>query len=251
MNATKSRFETLAVTALVVLAVGASVAAAGPLSKDEIYRSVRLESHPEMTVAILPVVTVVENAPIERVVEQAWYSLYQGTRTTWVPADEVRARLAKVCGEDGPMAKAAHDQVWREGAVDATTARCLAKVLDVDAVLTVRVDRFGIEDGCRAVVGMTAVLMGGDGTRLWSIEGAAARGTTKSSRETNFNDDLSWVRDPRLEPCSIGGCLGRAMFDLFARWAYSLPNPMYSDGEVEPMLASGEPSQGPAEEESR
>jgi hypothetical protein len=243
MHATKSRFGTLAVCTLVVLATGTGVAAAaGPLGKDHVYRDARLGARTALTVAILPVVTTVENAPIERVVERAWASLYAGGRTTWVPADEVRARLAEVCGEHGALEAEIHERIWRDGAVAPATARCVARLLGVDAVLCVRVDRFGIEDGCRAVVGMNAVLLGGDGTRLWSIEGCAGRGVKLSSRERNIaidGDQIVW-RDPRMEPCTKGACLGRAMFDLFARWAWSLPTPMYEPDTPEPMLASGD-----------
>jgi hypothetical protein len=237
MNEIGRWFASAAVSTLVALVAWTSIAAATvPLERDEVYRDARLGGRATMTVAILPAVTTVESVPLERFVEQAWATLYRGGRTTWMPADDVRTRLAEVCADHHALEAAVHARIWRDGEVDAATARELAAMLGVDAVLCVRLDRFEIVDGCRAVVGMSAAVIGGDGTRWWSIRGCAGRGVIKSSRDQHFNSDLSWVRDPRLEPCTVAACLGLATYDLFARWAWSLPTPMYEDAAPRPVL---------------
>jgi hypothetical protein len=229
MNATQRWFGIPAALALVALAACAGVAnAADPRARDEIVRSPRLDAHPARVVAILPAVTTVEDAAVERAVECAWAALYQGGRTTWMSADAVRARIERMCFDHAAFMAAIHERIWLDGEVDAATARLLARLLAVDAVLCIRVDRFGFADGCRAIVAMRAVMVGPDGERLWSIAGSAGRDTP---------------RHPVDEMRCRSACLARATYDLFARWAWSLPTPMYEEPDrvAEPMLAGGAP----------
>ena len=224
MNGSKSRFAILMTLVAIGLALGVSADAASPDSRDQLYRNSRLDGFQPTQVALLPVVAVAENLAAERLVERTWVDLYGEAGMEWMPADVVRARLAQVSGERGDLAVEVADQVWRRGEVDAAVAARLARILGVDALLSVRIDRWEIADGGRGMVELSAVLTGADGTRLWSISGLAGCGTPSGSRELNFNADMSWFRDPRLEwRCPNEAKLGGALCNLLIRWESALP----------------------------
>jgi hypothetical protein len=209
---------------------------AGAAAPDALYRDAKLASHPLATVALLPVVSVVDDPAAERLVEASWIDLYRAAGTTWMPAVEVRAGLARAM--DGDLGAEIDAQIWRRGGVDPAVAGRLARLLGVDAVLSVRIDRWEIADGDRAMVELTATLSGADGSRLWSISGLAGCGVPHSSTGRNFNADMSWIRDPRLEPRELDReKLGGALYTLLARWEPSLPvAPLYAhDGESSPV----------------
>jgi len=228
MNAMKNRLACPIACALVALAVGLSSADARPVVRDDLYRNARLDSHPLTTVAVLPAVAVVDDPEVERLVEAKWVALYGVGTTTWMPADQVRAGLALAAGEPGDLLREVNEQVWRRGEVEPETARRLAQLLGVDAVLTIRIDRWEIADGGRATVEMTAALTHADGTRLWSISGLSGYGASVRSAEQSFNLDMSWIRRSYLEPQDQAHKLGHALYGLLARWAWSLPAPLYA-----------------------
>jgi hypothetical protein len=228
MNAAKNRLACPIACALVALAVGLSSAAARPIARDDLYRSARLDTHPLTTVALLPAVAVADDPGAERLVEFQWVALYGEGTTTWMPADQVRARLALAAGELGDLAREVNEQVWRRGEVEPRMAGRLAQLLGVDAVLSLRIDRWEIADGGRATVEMTAALTHADGTRLWSISGLAGYGHSIRSAEQSFNMDMSWIRRSYLEPQGQDHKLGHALYGLLARWAWSLPAPLYA-----------------------
>jgi hypothetical protein len=238
MNATRSRLGTLTASALVLLALGVTAAEASPAVRDEPYRSARLDIRRPITIAVLPAVALVDDPDVERLVEQSWVALYSGARTRWVPADEVRTCLAQATGEAGDVSREMAAQVWRSGEVDPSMAGRLAALLRVDAVMSVRITRWEIVDGGRAIVEMMAVLSGADGTRLWSISGFAGYGAPRASAEQNFNMDMSWIRNPALEPQDRSHRLNRALRNLLGRWAWSLPQgSLYEDQDTIQMLA--------------
>jgi hypothetical protein len=228
MNAMKHRLACPIACALVALAVGLSSADARPVVRDDLYRNARLDSHQLTTVAVLPVVAVVDNPDAERLVEAKWVALYGEASTTWMAADQVRARLAQASAESEDLAGEVGGQVWRRGEVEPETARRLAQLLGVDAVLTIRIDRWEIADGGRAMVEMTAVLTHADGTRLWGISGLWGYGASARSADQSFNMDMSWIRRSYLEPQDQAHKLGHALYGLLARWAWSLPAPLYA-----------------------
>ncbi len=223
--------------AIVVLALTASVAGARPAARDDLYRNPRLDFGAPATIALLPAVALADDPAAERAVERGWVALYAGTRARWMAADEVRARLARA-GWDGEALTRVEEEVWRRGEVEPATASRLARLLGVDAVMSLRIERWEIADGGRATVRLSAALTADDGTRLWSISGLAGYGAAPSSAERNFNSDLSWIRRPALEPQVRGQRLGHALYALLSRWAWSLPEgPLYADGSA-PVLFS-------------
>jgi hypothetical protein len=230
MNAGKSRLARLMALVAIGLALGVSADAASPDSRDQLYRNSMLDGFQPTLVALLPVVAVAENLGAERLVENTWVGLYGGAGMEWMPADVVRARLAQVPGTRGALAAEVDAQVWQRGEVEPRVASRLARLLGVDALLSVRIDRWEIADGGRGMVELSAVLTDADGTRLWSISGLAGCGTPPGSRELNFNADMSWFRDPRLEwqiPNEVK--LGGALRNLLLRWEAALPAaPVYA-----------------------
>lgn len=230
MNRRKSKLASLMALVTIGLALGVSADAANHDSRDQLYRNSMLDGFQPARVALLPVVAVAENLDAERLVESTWVDLYGGAGMEWMPADRVRARLAQDPGERGDLAAEVDAQVWQRGEVDPGAAARLARLLGVDALLSVRIDRWEIADGGRGMVELSAVLTGADGTRLWSISGVAGCGTPPGSRGLNFNADMSWFRNPRLEArCPDEAKLGGALCNLLIRWEAALPAaPMYA-----------------------
>jgi len=224
MNRSKSSFAILMTMVAIGLALGVSADAASPVSRDRLYRNSKLDGFQPTRVALLPVVAVAENPVAERLVERTWVDLYGEAGIQWMTADVVRARLAQVPGERGALAAEVDGQVWQRGEVDPAVSARLAWLLGVDALLSVRIDRWEIADGGRGMVELSAVLTGADGTRLWSISGLAGCGTPRGSRGPNFNADMSWFQDPRLEPrCLSKEKLSGALCNLLIRWEAALP----------------------------
>ena len=224
-----SRFVTGLAVAAILAALGASAASAGATALDDVHRSPEPGAHACASVAILPVASVNGSADAERLVEESWTEFCGGNGIRWMRAGEVRAAFA---GTDTGAAELAgmHRQIWRRGEVEPGEADRLARSLGVDAVLAVRIDRWEIVDGGRAVVQMSAVLTGADGQRLWSISGLAGCGAQRASTKRHFNDDLSEIWSPRLEPRELGReKLGCALYELLARWEGALPSaPAYA-----------------------
>jgi len=230
MNGNKSRLVILMTLVAISLALGVSADAASPVARDQLYRDSKLDGFQPARVALLPVVAVAENLGAERLVERTWVDLFGGVEMEWMSADVVRTRLAQVAAKRGDLADEVAGQIWRRGEVDPAVAAHLAGYLGVDAVLSVRIDRWEIADGGRGMVELSAVLTGADGTRLWSISGLAGCGIPPGSRGLNCNADMSWFWDPRLEPQGPDEAkLGGALCNLLLRWEGALPAaPLYA-----------------------
>ncbi len=223
-----------------VLAMGAAgigVAGAGAPGPDSVRRADGLETRTLASVAILPAVSIDENAAAERRVERAWLAFFGDARTRWMPPDEVRSRLSTAAGEPDGSGGSVESQIWRNGEVDAESAERLARALAVDALLSLRVDRWEFEDGGRGVVELTVALTGADGSRLWRVSGLAGNGGGRRSDQGNFTWDLSWVWDARLEPTDQDRRIGTALYNLLGRWTPELPQGLIEGLPMSPALA--------------
>lgn len=223
-----------ALCALIVLAPIADDADAAGSKRDRAWCDPAIAGRALSSIAVLPVVSVTGDERAEAWVENGWTLFYDQARTDWVAADEVRQLVS------GKKLEAVRDQVWRKGRPSAQAAVDLARSLAVDAVLSVRVDRWEIVDGGRAMVELSAVLTGADGNCLWSISGLAGHGRAPCSRERNFNGDMTWFWRPELQPCESKDNLGYAMCTLFARWSVALPEAMTPAADVPVQLLAGE-----------
>jgi hypothetical protein len=158
------------------------------------------------TVAILPAVSVTGDALAEVRAEAGWNALYGRGWAQWVSADEVSRRLAVDRADD--FAREVRDQIWRNGTVDAPTAARLCRMLGVDAVLCLRIDRWELEER-RGMVEVTASLSGADGPQLWSASGHAGFGRRELP-------DTDAAEHPDHRTCA-------AYSSLVARWADQMP----------------------------
>lgn len=226
MKANHGILGALAGIGLVVLAAGAADAGGRGRPRDVIYRSAALDGHQLATVAVLPVVAVADNPIAEQQVEAGWVTLYGGASVQWMPADEARARFAACPDGRGKLEAAIRGQIWSRGSVDSPTAIRLARLLGVDAVLCVRVERWDVPDRWHADVEMSAVLIGADGRPLWSIQGGVVEGRAVSEPA---------LPHP-LDPGAQGRRLGTAFCRLMARWADALPTE-FENGFPEALTA--------------
>ena len=223
------RIAVLAACATLALVIGAQVAPAGTAPRDRILRTDNVEFRPMTNIAVLPAVSATGDEVAERRAEFAWVRMYANARTTWMPADEVRRRLAAASGGSGDLEAAVEAQIWRDGAVEGPIAARLARLLGVDGVLSLRVDLWEIADGGRGMVALTACIAGGDGQELWRASGLAGHGRGRLSNEGNFAIDNGTFRcwDARLEPDESAHRTAFALYTLLARWAPALPMPMF------------------------
>jgi hypothetical protein len=206
-----------ALCGMIALALAVGSADAAGSRRDRAWCDPALSEHPLSTIAILPVVSVTGDERAESWVENGWTLFYDQAKTNWVSAADVRGRIPEA------RLAAVRDEVWHQGRPSAQAAVDLARSLAVDAVLSVRVDRWEIADGGRAMVELSAVLTAADGSCLWSISGLAGHGRAPGSRDRNFSGDMTWFWRPELQPREPQDPLGLAMCTLFARWAVALP----------------------------
>jgi hypothetical protein len=216
MNGARGRLNA-ALCGIIALALTTGIADAAGSRRDRTWCNPALGERPLSIIAILPAVSVTGDARAESWVENGWRLFYDQAKTTWVPAADVRERIPEA------RLEAVRDEVWQRGRPSAQAAVDLARLLAVDAVLSVRVDRWEIVDGGRAMVELSAVLTDADGSCLWSISGLAGHGRALGSRDRNFNGDMTWFWRPQLEPREPQDPLGLAMCTLFARWSVALP----------------------------
>ncbi len=237
MSRTRSSHDAaLCIFIVLALALAAGIANAGSRTRDLTWCDPALSSHPLSTIAILPVVSLTGDERAERWVEMGWTIYYEQAKTNWIPSVLVRAAVP------GPELAEVRDQVWRQGAPSSGAAVGVARALAVDAVLSVRVDRWEVVDGGRAQVELTAVLTAADGTRLWSVSGLAGHGRMPGSRDRNFNQELTWIRPAKLEPGPSQDPRGMALCMLFARWTAALPEPIAPEAGVPPAQLAGAPN---------
>lgn len=219
MNRTRAGIYA-ALCAIIVLGPITHVADAAASKRDRSWCAPALAGRTLSRIAILPAVSVTGDEQAESWVENGWTLFYDAAKTDWVSAADVRGRI------DEPRLAAVRNEVWRAGRPTAQAAVDLSRALAVDAVLSVRVERWEIADGGRAMVELSAVLIGADGSCLWSISGLAGHGRAPGSRERNFNGDMTWFWRPELQPREGQDPLGLAMCTLFARWSVALPEAM-------------------------
>jgi hypothetical protein len=235
------RFGLAAATILVLtgLSIGAGEAGAAISTRDHMtWNPALAERHPG-TIAILPAVSVNGSDQAELWAEMGWALFYRQAETSWMTADDVRAHLA-VSGDRSNLLRAARSEIWADGEPRSATARALANALGVDAVLAIRVDRWEIVDGGRAMVELSAALTAADGTRLWTATGLAGHGRSPGSRERCFDADLSWIRPAQLEPGDPENRLGLALCSLFTRWSVGLPVRMTPESTGGPSLVAAD-----------
>lgn len=227
----------LLVAGAVLALVSGSRAVEAREARDRVFVADGIELQRLMTVAVLPAVSITEDEVATRQAEFGWVALYSRSRTRWIPADEVRRRIAAAGDGSNDFDPAVKAQIWRSGAVDSLTAERLCRMLGVDAVLSLRVDRWEMVDGWRGVVGLSATLCTADGQRVWSATGTAGHGRGPLPENGNVSVDhgpdwsVAVVQDNRTHRTTGAFCT------LLARWAPLLPTPVFEQELPADVLA--------------
>jgi len=229
--------------------------------RDTIWRHPALDSLAPQTIAILPAVVFAENAHAMRLVEQRWRQLYSETGHCWLSANASRVRMAAQSPRGDSLYEVIARQVRSTGQVDSTMGRRLARLMGVESVLSLRIDRWEVADGGRAMIEVTAALVDSTGTLLWKISGAAgygsptysgwmsadasdiidARGTGPRFGPDRMDCSSRAIIDSRLLPQLAEENFEHALYKLLARWAVNVPKARRPSGE----LAAGTSAQQP------
>jgi hypothetical protein len=133
-------------------------------------------SHPDLEhlrpdrIAILPAMSFVYLPTQRSYVEDAWLQRFEATHHHWIPAILCRDRMAATSkGGDSLLARIG-DQVRSRGRVDSLSSPSLARLLQCQAMLCLRIDRWerlGRGGNERVFLDMTASLVDSSGRLLW------------------------------------------------------------------------------------
>src|SRR5262245_17088304 len=139
---------------------------------DRVWVHSKIESLRPRRVAILPAVSF-EFLPKERsYVEDAWEQRMIRSRHAWLPAVLCRERMAATSRQRDSLLTAVAAQIRNRGRVDSTSSPRLARLLNTDALLCLRIDRWermGVARSTQIYVDMTASLVDSTGRLLWKV----------------------------------------------------------------------------------
>lgn len=164
----------------------ADVALARTVIVDELW------THPEFSrfrlqrVAVLPAITLDDDRAVSRLVPERWRKSIQATGHTWIPSDVCYDRLGPTPASRVAAFHDLSEQVRRAGKFEPARARGLARQLDADALLLLRVDRWERQIGARemAYVDLTVSLVDSTGTCLWRCVSRSRVEVTEPHRTT-------------------------------------------------------------------
>jgi len=182
---------------LLLLSSLASAARAAPALRDTVWTCEELASHTLREVAILPVVHVVDDARASVFVENRLGPHFcWRTRLSWIMPEEARQKLLRQSRRPYAQLDSLARQVWLKVRVDSLTARDVARQLQVQSVLCVRIDhweRLEVWDArhMRAIVNMRSALVDSGGAVLWT-----ASGQNSTSTSLRFQAELAEVKAP-------------------------------------------------------
>ena len=240
MRPIRSGFGAIAAGALMALALGANAMTARAAKTEGIFVSKAVDTRPLRHIAILPVVAVNDNPSAEHAVERGWLALCSETTVDWMTAEEVSGRLRKIRDGRHNLDETVQCEIWKNGTVTPETAERVARLLGVDAVLSLRIERWELADGGCGTVWMSATLTDGNGAQLWGRNGHAEHGSGLRSVEANFSFDPPSFWDRRLNAGPGNARIGIALYSLLALWSPDIPAPMFEKQWRQHYLA-GEP----------
>ena len=141
-------------------------------SPDRVWIHPGIENLRPERIAILPAVSFVF-LPRERIyVEDAWLQRLSRSRHAWLPAVLCRERMAATSRHGDSLLNVIGDQVRNRGRVDSTSSPRLARLLQSQALLSLRIDRWervGAARSTRIYVDMSAALVDSSGRLLWRV----------------------------------------------------------------------------------
>lgn len=162
----------LAVAVLVTMPAMGVAKPRGP-AKDRVWVHPEIERLRPTRIAILPAVSFV-NIPKERAyLEDIWLQGMRASRHVWMPAVLCRERMAATSRGGDSLLNAIGNQVRSRGRVDSTSSPRLTRLLQSQALLCLRVDRWervgGSGNSDMTYVDMTATLVDSTGRLLWRV----------------------------------------------------------------------------------
>jgi hypothetical protein len=167
----KRRVGCLVLALLAIVPTGAAAKRRDPRA-DRIWIHPRIDGLRPSRIAILPAVSFVW-LPSERTfLEDAWLQRLTGSQHVWLPAVLCRERMAATSRRGDSLLNVIGTQIRSRGRVDSTTSMRLARLLDSQALLCLRIDRWERIGGVAAslvYVDMTATLVDSTGRLLWRI----------------------------------------------------------------------------------
>jgi hypothetical protein len=138
----------------------------------------RIWIHPEIErlrprrIAVLPAVSFVFLPKERGYLEDAWQQRMIGSRHEWMPAVICRERMASTSRRGDSLLTAIGNQIRSRGRVDSTSSPRLAQLLNSQALLCLRIDRWermGTARSTQIYVDMTAALVDSNGRLLWRV----------------------------------------------------------------------------------
>ncbi len=196
------------------------------------------------------------NATAEAFFEAQWDSVFRGSGHVWRSADETFHSIVQGTATPESLGRALREQIRKTGHPNPAMARMLARLMQSDALLSLRLNRWDIVNAKPGVVTIEvlATLVDSTGTMLWQISGRQSDGVPESlgaedvpAREGKPSEVLIRQYDPRLggaaeliqgTPGSPGGVVtfaptlrqtahdfGGATTRLLDRWRAAFPAP--------------------------
>jgi len=226
---------------IVALMITASSAQAVRVPRDTIWTHPDAAARTVREVAILPVVNVLNEGTSSAFVERRLVPHFcDRTHVSWIDPDGSRRLLQRRTRHPYTQLDSLARQVWRNVAVDSLTAADLAKQLQVQNVLCIRVDRWDrIETWdarrARAWVGMRCALVDSAGSVLWTASGENwARTSLPFQKELAESEDRGTPPSSSLQPDDWGVPIptaeqrrapdfDQAVAELLERWAKRFP----------------------------
>jgi hypothetical protein len=186
-----------AMSVLVLLLSLAPVVCAAPALRDTVWTCKDVASHTIREVAILPVVNVVDDARASIFVDgRLGPHFCERTRLSCILPDEARRKLERQGRHPYAQLDSLARQVWLNVWVDSLTAGDVARQLQVQSVLCIRIDRWERLEAwdarhMRAIVNMRSALVDSGGAVLWT-----ASGENSASTSLRFQAELAEVKAP-------------------------------------------------------
>lgn len=178
------------VAALLALVLAPRPAAAAKPPADRIWTRPGGVGREIRTIAMLPTV-----GPSGHFVDDRWLVAFFQDGHQWLPAPLVRDQLARLSSQPDSALLALSAQVFARGSVDAAIAPRLCRAMRVQALLTVRVDRWErvAESNpylTTAYVELVATLLDSTGDVVWRVSGEE-RETARYGVPTSASSKLS------------------------------------------------------------
>ena len=229
-----SRSSRAAIAALLVLAVGFTPSAFAQGKKCK--RVDTIWSHPEFarfgvqSIALLPAASYDRNLQSEKLADQSWGAALRASGYRWLGPSSARDLLARTPGGDS-LHTLARTKLLDQPRADSLLAPGLCQRLRVDAVLTLRIDRweklemeFNQAGKPSTSVQLKAALVDSSGALLWSASGSE----TAEGPYHDPNANVIGMKSSGLGTTPVTGQGGAPSFPevlnvLLTRWAEQFP----------------------------